>query len=500
MISVRRVVSLEPQVIVVAGWNDHLQSRGLLSGLTDGSIPSNEVIGEAIMTLLSAMADVESSVQRRFFQNVVKVIFVLSPGYAILPEPLHFVYTMVATIAEGRFSVIIPAPNRTVDPNNYYPSRSELPAIWADISNAIQGFTDCSTTRLVLDEVLGLELSNFGRLLKLRPGVDDDHLLVQQVADDLWFRELDHPENEQWRTVRKIMTSAEEDLMALALRTKPHTHAWLHLSPRLCTLGEDAFEHAPAVIKEIHAYLKNLFNERELAGGMMLQLMQDVNTMSMDKFQDDILATRAQYEQSDAILGEMGVGWTPSFLSTCYPRTSRNLIASFVKDIRKLSIGLILALYVTFGHENFAKGPANLFTQALAVLRLDGLLTLINMTYGRLGNLLVLLRYPEQLQGTSREFNAQLETASLKKMNDWRFLLLQYLLQQSRSITGEDKVAMKARECKQYCGMPLLTDLAVMMRIDPLALIHGLREFVTVVYGPVMSFAFPDVQVKAYRN
>ena len=53
---------------------------------------------------------------------------------------------------------------------------------------------------------------------------------------------------------------------------------------------------------------------------------------------------------------------------------------------------------------------------------------------------------------------------------------------------------------KQYCGMPLLTDLAVMMRIDPLALIHGLREFVTVVYGPVMSFAFPDVQVKAYRN
>ena len=48
--------------------------------------------------------------------------------------------------------------------------------------------------------------------------------------------------------------------------------------------------------------------------------------------------------------------------------------------------------------------------------------------------------------------------------------------------------------------MPLLTDLAVMMRIDPLAQIHGLREFVTVVYGPVMSFAFPDVQVKAYRN
>ena len=203
MISVRRVVSMEPQVIVVAGSNDHLQSRGLLSRLTDGSFPSNEVIGEAIMTLLSAMADIESSVQRRFTQNVLKVIFVLSPGYATLPELLQFVYTMVTTIAERQFKVIIPAPNRTVDPNNYYPSRSELPAIWANISIAIQGFKDCSTTRLVLDEVLGLVLSNFARLLKLRPVVDDDHLLVQQVADDLWFRHMDYAENEQGRTIEK---------------------------------------------------------------------------------------------------------------------------------------------------------------------------------------------------------------------------------------------------------------------------------------------------------
>ena len=244
------------------------------------------------------------------------------------------------------------------------------PAVWADISNAIQGLRDCSTTRLVLDENLGLELSNFARLLKLRPGVDDDHLLVQQVADDLWFRQMDQAENEQGMTVRKNMTAAEEDLMAMALRTKPHNNIWLYLSPRLCTLGEDAFEHAPAVIKEIHVYLKNLFDARELTGGMMLKLMQDVNTMSLDKFQADVLATRAQYERSDAILGGMGVGWTPSFLSTCYPRASRNLIASFVRDIRKLSIGLVLALYVTFGHENFVKGPANLFTQALADLRI----------------------------------------------------------------------------------------------------------------------------------
>ena len=193
--SVRRVISMDPQVILIAGSNDHLQSRGLLSCLTDGSIPSNKVIGEAIMTLLSAMTEVEASVQRHFTKNVVKIIFVLSLGNATLPEPLQFAYTMVTTLAEGRYSVIIPAPNRMVDPNNYYPPRSELPAIWSDISNAIQGFKDCSTTRLVLDEVLGLELTNFARLLKLRPGIDDDHLLVQQVANNLWFRQMDYARN-----------------------------------------------------------------------------------------------------------------------------------------------------------------------------------------------------------------------------------------------------------------------------------------------------------------
>ena len=39
-----------------------------------------------------------------------------------------------------------------------------------------------------------------------------------------------------------------------------------------------------------------------------------------------------------------------------------------------------------------------------------------------------------------------------------------------------------------------------MMRINPLALIFGLREFVTVAYGPTVARVFPDVQVKMYRD
>ena len=69
--------------------------------------------------------------------------------------------------------MIISAPNREIEMENLRPLRSELPAVWSDISNAMRGFKDQSLHMLVLDEVLGLELSNFSRQLKLKPGIDN---------------------------------------------------------------------------------------------------------------------------------------------------------------------------------------------------------------------------------------------------------------------------------------------------------------------------------------
>ena len=68
------------------------------------------------------------------------------------------------------------------------------------------------------------------------------------------------------------------------------------------------------------------------------------------------------------------------------------------------------------------------------------------------------------------------------------------------SLTGEDNIAIGASEYKRYCSMPLLTDLAVRMRIDPLALEIGLRELVKVVHESVMSHVFTDEKVKAYMH
>ena len=49
-------------------------------------------------------------------------------------------------------------------------------------------------------------------------------------------------------------------------------------------------------------------------------------------------------------------------------------------------------------------------------------------------------------------------------------------------MTGDDKPVSSKSEVKRCGGIPLLTDLALMMRVDPLALIFGLREFVPVAY------------------
>ena len=49
-------------------------------------------------------------------------------------------------------------------------------------------------------------------------------------------------------------------------------------------------------------------------------------------------------------------------------------------------------------------------------------------------------------------------------------------------------------------GMLLLTDLSLAMRTDSLALIRGATEFMTVIYGPAVTFAFPDLKVDAYRR
>ena len=78
------------------------------------------------------------------------------------------------------------------------------------------------------------------------------------------------------------------------------------------------------------------------------------------------------------------------------PLASRYLIREFLQAVTELSIVEKLVLIVTFGAENFVRGPVVLLTEGVQNLRLDGLLTLIAITHGNLGGLMNLPSYPEK--------------------------------------------------------------------------------------------------------
>ena len=74
-------------------------------------------------------------------------------------------------------------------------------------------------------------------------------------------------------------------------------------------------------------------------------------------------------------------------------------------------------------------------------------------------------------------------------------------MMQNRYLTGEEKKPKTKEEWKEANGgMPLLTDLCLAMRSDPLGMIRGLEEVVTCIYGPAVTYAFPDPLVTAYRH
>ena len=187
-IGVQRQTEMNPSTIVFAGINDHLQSRGFLSRLRDPTTAENAV-WPAIKDILESMGEVVDTLKEDSFTKMTpRAVFARCPGYARLPDGLKFVYAIVALLSEEKYDVIISAPNREIEMENLRPLRAELPAVWSDISNAMRGFKDHSLHMLVLDEVLGMELSNFSRQLKMKPGIDDDHRVILAMSNNLWFR------------------------------------------------------------------------------------------------------------------------------------------------------------------------------------------------------------------------------------------------------------------------------------------------------------------------
>ena len=132
---------------------------------------------------------------------------------------------------------------------------------------------------------------------------------------------------------------------------------------------------------------------------------------------------------------------------------------------------------MTFGAENFGKAPAVLLTEGIRNLHLDPLLTLFSTTYGRLGELITLISNPEHLREKVKKVWHEECHSFMAKMRDLRHTLIQYLMQRNRFGAGEEKkIEREGDERSNGGGMSLLADLRIAMRIDPLALIRGVRN------------------------
>ena len=114
---------------------------------------------------------------------------------------------------------------------------------------------------------------------------------------------------------------------------------------------------------------------------------------------------------------------------------------------------------------------------------------------------MTLNRYPKsQLRESTNKFELNSGTAFCPKLKYLSQTLIQHLWQQNCFGTVEDKTIEREEDVRRYVGgMTLLTDLCPAMRTDPLALIRGVSEFVTVIYDPAVTFLFPDEKVEAYR-
>ena len=168
-----------------------------------------------------------------------------------------------------------------------------------------------------------------------------------------------------------------------------------------------------------------------------------------------------------------------------------------MQEILSIPISLLLALYLVYPRYLFNMGPAYMFSRGVETLRIDGYLALVPLTHGELVSFHQLMKYGEPL--SMGKTHSSIDT--YKYAPGLTTVLVENLLMQNRYMTGEEKNPKTKEEWRKVNGgMPLLTDLCLAMRSDPMGIIRGLEEVVTCVYGPAVTYAFPDPLVTAYRN
>ena len=503
VVAIKSEMPCEPELLLFAGMNDHLHATGFLEQLK-GDEPTPRRIWEAIQTLFAAMNEVQENIAWRFGSKT-KVVFTTSPGYANMPPALQFVYAVLILIAEGNeWRILMAAPNRELEPTNLRLRKSELAAAWADVSHALRGFYELADILIVLDEVLLLEISNFARQLKFSPVIGDDHPVVSHLTASLWFRSMEvtitsstgrsrGPSNE-----RKNVAATEKQLESMVYRLTQERCWWPFLTPRLENATDKTKENAPPLVKQVWSFLEK---QLEMAEGRKMTLTRFVtaaNEVKIGGFWREHAKGELKTRRDHEILKFLSPCWGKEFMAGVFC-AKETIFGSFVQEVLSMPISLLLALCLVYPRYLFDMGPAYMFSRGVKTLRIDGYLALVLLTHGELVSFYRLMKYGEPL--SMGKTHSSIDTYSYKCAAGLKTLLVEYLLMQNRYMTGEEKNPKTREEWRKVNGcMPLLTDLCLAMRSDPMGIIRGLEEVVTCIYGPAVTYAFQDPLVTAYRN
>ena len=175
------------------------------------------------------------------------------------------------------------------------------------------------------------------------------------------------------------------------------------------------------------------------------------------------------------------------------------IFGAFVPELLSMPISLLLALYLVYPRYLFNMCPAYMFSRGVETLWIDGYLVLVLLTHGKLVSFHRLMKYGEPL--SMGKTHSSMDTYSYNCAAGLKTLLVEYLLMQKRLMTGEEKNPKTREEGREANGgIPLLTDLCLAIRSDPVGVIRGLEEVVTCTYGPAVMYALPDPLVAAYRH
>ena len=296
---------------------------------------------------------------------------------------------------------------------------------------------------------------------------------------------------------RKNVAASEKQLESMVHRLAQEGGKWPFLTPRLENATRKTREDAPPLVKQIWDFLEEQLGkaeEREMTVG---RFVTAANEVTIGGFWREHAWGELKTRRDHEILEFLSPCWGKEFLTEVYS-AKETIFKAFIQEVLNMPISLLLALYLVYPRYLFNMGPAYMFSRGVDALRIDGYLTLVLLTHGELASFHRLMRYGEPL--SMGRTHSSIETYSYKCAAGLRTLLVQYLLMQNRHMTGEEKSPKTREEWRKVNGgMPLLTDLCLVMRSDPMGIIRGLGEVVTCIYGPAITFAFPDPLVAAYR-